>query len=234
MSNANIDVGIFGSLQSYPPIRNKNIKFHLPDTFSPDAAAIPQNLSIFQSFNLSMVNKNKAISRSITNSQLKLFFELMKKDLISLRSFNLILKHLIKEKLNIKNKTRRSLMQNIIGFDLFLRIVKEHQPTFCTYFTNHVAGMMHRYWRDLFPEDFNLEKKDIDNFHSKSILKGMEIADRDLTKLLKFSESNNYDLWVISSMGQDSIDRGEYIPELYLNDFKKFLSFLQLEQKILN
>ena len=29
-----IDIGIFGSLQSYPPITGANVKFYLPDTFS--------------------------------------------------------------------------------------------------------------------------------------------------------------------------------------------------------
>ena len=43
-----IDVGLFGSLQSYPPIKNKNYKFYLPDTFSPSPKAYPKPLSEFQ------------------------------------------------------------------------------------------------------------------------------------------------------------------------------------------
>ena len=224
-----INIGIFGSLQSYPPINGKNVSFYLPDTFSPDSKAKPDELSQFQSFNLSMVNKNKAISRAISPSQINLLYSLIKKRIVSINGLNSILIQLIKEKLNGKYKTRRSLIQNILGFDLFLKNVYEHKPTFCTYFTNHVAGMMHRYWRDLFPEDFSLKKNEVDSFHSKSILKSMDLADNDLKKLIKFSKSNNYDLWVISSMGQESIDRGQYIPELYLNDFNSFLSALNLK-----
>ena len=112
---------------------------------------------------------------------------------------------------------------------MFLKAIKHNPPSFATYFTNHLAGMMHRYWRDLFPEDFNLESKDIDPFHSNSILKAMHIADQDLNRLLKLSRKYGYDIWVLSSMGQQAIDRGEYRPELYLKDFQKFLVTLGLK-----
>ncbi len=228
LSKNGVDTGVFGSLQSYPPIENNFIKFYLPDTFAPDDKANLESLSLFQSFNLSMANENKAKSRKIKKSQFKLFIKLMKEGVISMNTFSYIFKHLVKEKVNSKYKSRRSLIQNIIGFELFFKTLQRHKPSFCTYFTNHVAGMMHRYWRDLFPNEFNLDNKQIDYFHSKSILKAMHIADKDLQKLLKFSKSNGYDLWVISSMGQESIDRGEYIPELYLKDFQTFLSKLNL------
>ena len=224
-----INIGIFGSLQSYPPILGKNVSFYLPDTFSPDSNAKPEELSQFQSFNLAMVNKNKAISRGISTSQINLLYPLIKKRIVSINGLNSIFLQLIKEKLNSKYKTRRALIQNVLGFDLFLKNLYKNKPTFCTYFTNHVAGMMHRYWRDLFPEDFNLKEHEVDPFHSKSILKSMHLANNDLKKLIKFSKSNNYDLWVISSMGQECIDRGEYIPELYLGDFNSFLSALNLK-----
>ena len=33
---------------------------------------------------------------------------------------------------------------------------------------------MHRYWKDLFPEDFKISKNKVDNFHKMSILKSDE------------------------------------------------------------
>ena len=47
-----LNVGVFGSLQSYPPIKSKNISFYLPDTFAPTDDAYPKILKNFQSFNL--------------------------------------------------------------------------------------------------------------------------------------------------------------------------------------
>ena len=39
----NKTIGIFGSLQSFPPIDNKKVKFYLPDTFSPSLKHILKN-----------------------------------------------------------------------------------------------------------------------------------------------------------------------------------------------
>ena len=39
----NLNVGIFGSLQSYPPKLNENYSFYLPDTFAPGPEAFHQN-----------------------------------------------------------------------------------------------------------------------------------------------------------------------------------------------
>ena len=88
--------------------------------------------------------------------------------------------------------------------------------------------MMHRYWKYVFPNDFPLSKNKIDKFHSKSILKAMQIADNDLKDLMKFSKRNGYNLLVVSSMGQKAIDRGEYIPELVLRDFESLMIGLEL------
>ena len=70
-----LSVGIFGSLQSYPPINDKNILFYLPDTFAPDSSAYPKELSIFQDFNLSLVGNNKAKAGGITIKDIKKLFK---------------------------------------------------------------------------------------------------------------------------------------------------------------
>ena len=43
---------------------------------------------------------------------------------------------------------------------------------------------MHRYWKYLFYEDFNLDKSLVDRFHAKSILKAMYLTNKNLNKLL--------------------------------------------------
>ena len=60
-----ISVGVYGSLQSYPPIKSKYIKYYLPDTFSPSYEAYPKELEDFQKFNLSICKDNKAVANSI-------------------------------------------------------------------------------------------------------------------------------------------------------------------------
>ena len=229
LSENNIDVGVFGSLQSFPPIKNENIKFYLPDTFSPAADAYPNDLKMFQEFNLNLTNRNKAISRGINYSQVLLFLKLLKNGIISRLSARKAIIQIFKERINPKQKARRSIIQNVFTFDIFLKFVNTYKPEFCTYFTNHVAGMMHKYWKDLFPEDFNLTIDQVDNFHSRSIIKALDLADNNLRQLISLSKKENYNIWVVSSMGQASIDRGEYFPELSIKNFLKFIEKLNLD-----
>ena len=228
LKEENFNIGVFGSLQSYPPIYDERVKFHLPDTFAPKSDAIPKDLKEFQDFNLKMANNNKAISRNISFRDVLSFLNLTKKGIISKRSALRAAFHIAKEKINANNKKRRSIIQNVLTFDLYLKFLKKTKPDFSTYFTNHLAGMMHRYWRDLFPEDFNMTKEEVNKFNQKSLIYAMHLADNNLKNLLNFSKNNDYDLWLISSMGQCAIDRGHYFPELVLRDLDKLLIKLGL------
>jgi len=224
-----LKVGVFGSLQSFPPIKHKNMQFYLPDTFAPNEEAFPEDLKEFQKFNLLMTNKNKAISRNIDLQSIRSFMRFLSKNKITLKSYLKISSHLLKENYEPKYKKRRSLLQPIIGFDLYFKLLKKYQPNFTTFFTNHVAGMMHRYWRDLFPEDFGLDLSDVDSFHKNSIFESMKIADKQIQCLKDFADKNNYSFCIASSMGQESIKRGKYIPELFINDFRLVSKALKID-----
>ena len=224
----NISTGIFGSLQSYPPIKNDLVAFYLPDTFSPEPDAIPKKLIEFQKFNLFLTGKNKAISRKINLKDYIKFFNLVIKGYFEFRTIFLLGKHIFMEIIHPINKSLRSLMQPILGFDIYFKLLKKEKPYYSSFFTNHVAGMMHRYWKYTFPEDFE-ENKNFDKFfHSKSIFKAMNIADYQIGKLFKFCNTNNYELWVISSMGQEAIKRDDYYPEIYVSSIKKIIKAIGL------
>lgn len=194
-----ISVGIYGSLQSYPPIKSKFVKFFLPDTFSPDSDAFPDQLEEFQRFNLAMCKDNKAISNPIKSVLYLEFLNLLAKNLISLKSCLRTIKHITSEVYSSKYKSRRSLLQPVLNFDLYISQLVKNRPKFTTYFTNHVAGMMHRYWIYLFNDKGN---KDI--FNKNSLIKSMDIADNQLKRLVQVSKSHNYNIIVTSSMGQKS------------------------------
>ena len=42
LAKKGITIGIFGSLQSYSPLEGENIKFYVPDTFSPEKKLFPK------------------------------------------------------------------------------------------------------------------------------------------------------------------------------------------------
>ena len=230
LTENNIDVGVFGSLQSFPPKLNKNYKFYLPDTFAPKPDAYPKELSYFQKLNLDLTNENKAISKGILKENIKDLIYLFFNGVVSKYSVLKVVAHMIKEKFNKNYKKRRSIIQNVLCFPIFYKYLNRDNPSFATYFTNHVAGMMHRYWRDLFPEDFSITSQYTDKFNSKSIFKAMDLADRNLKYLINLSHKKNYNLMIITSMGQASIDRGEYVDELIISHFEKFIIALGLNK----
>ena len=107
--------------------------------------------------------------------------------------------------------------------------LKKYKPNFSTFFTNHLAGMMHRYWFDYFPEDFYNHPRKRSHFKKTSILKALEIADSQIKTLIEFAKKNDYDVWIASSMGQDFIKREKYIKELFLKKPNKLLQSLELD-----
>lgn len=230
LSLNNFKVGVFGSLQSYPPSTNKNICFYLPDTFSPDNDAYPAELSKFQDFNLKLVNDNKAISRDIKKGYFLDALRLFLANMISLKTAKSTIVQIIKEKINSKHKSRRSILQGTYTFDLYLKYLKLNKPDFSTYFTNHVAGTMHRYWKYLFPEDFLLNKENLDSFHENTIIKAMDESDKHLKSLIDLVNNENYNLMIVTSMGQKAVTWDPYIPELVLVNFNNLIEVLNLDQ----
>ena len=228
LQNNNITTGVFGSLHSYiDKFSSKNISFRLPDTFAKDAKASHEGLRLFQEFNLQLTQQNKATQRSIGITQLKQLLILILKKELSIGPPLETIKHLIKEFFDSKYKPRRPLLQASFTFDIYKKYLVKYQPEFSTFFTNHLASMMHRYWKYLFPGD---QLVDISRFQSKSIIKAMDIADRQIADLLSIGKKYGYQLWIISSMGQEEISRGEYIPEICILDFNPILKILDLDE----
>ena len=221
-----ISIGIFGSLQSYPPFVHKNTKFYLPDTFSPSYISFPKDLEIFQRFNLHIVNRNKALTRKFSILDINNFLKLVISSNIKINSIFQIINHIILEIFFSRYKKRRSLMQGILSFDVYEKYLKKKLPDFSTFFTNHVAGMMHRYWKDTF-EIENINKESL--FNKYSIIKAMDIADNQIGRLLKISKKFNYEIMILSSMGQEAKDWGEYFPEFYIGNIRNLIKLLHLD-----
>ena len=83
-----------------------------------------------------------------------------------------------------------------------------------TFFTNHVASSMHRYWPATFPNDytdFSMSQKWQDTYKNE-IWHALGKADFHIKKLLDFIERNrDFTLIIASSMGQSSVNRAEKI-----------------------
>ena len=116
---------------------------------------------------------------------------------------------------------------------MYFKNLKKYKPEFTTYFTNHLAGMMHYYWLDIFPKDFQKAYRYPSFFNKRSVIKALDLADKQIGLLMRFAEDNSYQFWVASSMGQQAIER-EKNQNLYLRDFSKLIKILKLDSKKFN
>ena len=105
------------------------------------------------------------------------------------------------EKINPNYKKKRPFIQAIINFDFYSKLLEKNSPDFSTFFTNHVAATMHRYWKDAYeiPQEISHKK----NFKNKLIYESMQLVDHQLKELYKFSEKNNFDLAILDDGFQD-------------------------------
>ena len=232
LENSGISIGIFGSLQTYPPYISKNVNYFVPDTFSPNPSSFPKQLELFQKFNLALARRNKAYAGKITFQDFCNLFKIIKKGWISRKTLINVAIHLFKEIFDSRYKKRRSNIQTLFSFDVYKEFLIKDKPNYSTFFTNHIAANMHRYWLYTFPEDFEINYQDNpkDNkFNSLCILKAMDLADKQIGFLMDFQESRGGALWIISGLGQEAIKRKKLEYVLFLDNEKRFIEALKLD-----
>jgi hypothetical protein len=100
------------------------------------------------------------------------------------------------------------------------------RPDFATFFTNHVASSMHRYWAAAFPTDyseFEYTEKWVDTYRGE-IAWTMEKADELFGRLVRFADQNpEYQIWVTTSMGQAATEAKPVATQLYIADARRFM-----------
>jgi hypothetical protein len=145
-----------------------------------------------------------------------------------------IVNQLASEKKNSSRKGRRRVLQGVLAFDVFFKQLITKKPTFTTFFSNHVASSMHRYWAAAYPEDF--QKNDFDpewiKTYSDEINYAMKQADDMVGKLLSFVDKYpEYNLILATSMGQ-SANLGKSISkQIYVKNPEKFMNKLLLNSE---
>jgi hypothetical protein len=224
-------VGVFGSLHSSSrPPDVREYCFYLPDYFDDAAFAHPRELTAFQDLNLSMTRQSaRNVSRKIpARSALKF---IVQAPMLGLRlsTFADSAIHLARETFDSSLRIRRRAYQPLITMDLFVHQLRKTKPDFATFYTNHVAAAMHRYWGAAFPEDYGNDRLDGEwiQKYKTEILFAMDKCDVMLTQLGKFvDESPEYSLMVASSMGQGAISASKTYQFLTIVDPSRFMTSL--------
>tara|TARA_B000000532_G_scaffold241842_1_gene234852 strand:- start:993 stop:2363 length:1371 start_codon:yes stop_codon:yes gene_type:complete len=223
-------IGVFGSLQSWPPKDPGQKGFYLPDTFAHNADCYPKSLKKFQEFNLQQVSKNgKVINKnSIYNISgiitfLSLPFLSVKMSTIIKIIFQMLSEIFLKRRLAF-----RPTFQTLIAWDIFKGQYLKKQTYFSTFFTNHIANIMHRYWDHIFSEKFSNSI----NEHRQTMEHAMKVLDNILGDVMHFCKNNkNLSIYFISGMGQDKVYHPEHEGyEAKIKDIFTLCNFLGLDK----
>lgn len=215
-SEAGLKVGVYGSLGSYPPQQVDG--FYVPDTFSPDAATFPSELSPIQRLNLTYTRSIRLPGDEDGIAfKAKLGTKLLK---LGLRGTTCtkILRQLARERIFPDKRWQRVVLQPAANFDFFSRLYRKHRPDFASFHSNHVAHYQHTYWRAMQPEKFPQHTSENETrAYGGAIEFGYRAADELLSRAMGLCDENTV-LVVASSMGQKP----------FISDLKNGKSIAQL------
>jgi hypothetical protein len=235
MRDAGHSIGICGSMQSWPAIDPGPGGFYIPDTFAHDERCIPDYVSPLQAFNLGQVQRNgRVIDRRLPSpSALLTILSSMRRSGVRLSTIASIAASVAKERIDRRLIARRPIYQTLLFWDVFVRhFDPKNPPALSTFFTNHIAGVMHRYWRDVFPEDFPDHVADDANSQEPLMCFALGVLDRMLGKVMAWSSINPKLVVVFaSSMGQNAVHRDSYEGEqLLVSDLDRLMKSAGAEQ----
>jgi hypothetical protein len=204
-------IGICGSLQSWPPCDPGPGGFYIPDTFAHDDRCIPEYLSPLQAFNLDQVRSNaRVVSRALpaARERMRLLRSLHRSG-VRAKTLARIGVQLMKEQTDPEVRQRRPIYQTVLFWDVFRKHFKTARPpALSTFFTNHIAGVMHRYWSDVFPEDFAGRKPRSGKSQEPLMRFALGVLDEMLGDVLAWTRQNPALVVIFaSSMGQDAVHR---------------------------
>ena len=217
-------VGVFGSMHSasLSPEEYKKFSFYVPEAFATSPICNPRSIDNLQRLNLKM---SKASARVVKGSLPNL-----KISLLALTSY---LKHpfkfnglkatiikLLSEIFNPWKKIRRRSLQSEIFFDVYMDLLIKNKPDFSSFFTNHVASNMHRFWEAKYPSHYpkKISSQKWIKRYQNEIDNAMISTSYFINSLTKFVDENkDYQLWILSSMGQAAVE-----------DYKPFNSFWKI------
>lgn len=231
LARAGIRTGVCGSLHTYPlPDDLDGFTFFLPDTFAAGSECFPAQLSTFQEFNLQMARDSaRNVAKRIPwASSLRFLAAAPGLGLRPATALDIGMQ-LVSERLAPWKRVRRRTYQSILAFDVFLKSLETTRPDFSTFFTNHVASAMHRYWAATFPGDYE-QFEFTDDWVARyrhEIEFAMSKFDEFLARLVAFTARNpEYQLWVTTSMGQAATVALPLETQLYVSDLGRLMRAL--------
>jgi hypothetical protein len=227
-----LSVGVCGSMQSWPPVDPGPGGFYIPDTFAHDERCLPSYLEPLQRYNLSMVRKNGLVVRDAGPSADELWrlVPALARARLRPRTLALAAAQLVSERVDRARTARRPVFQTLLFWDVFRSLYRaEEPPALATFFTNHVAGVMHRYWDHVFPEDFP-ERSLPSRPHLATMDFALSVCDDLVADALGFARARP-DLVIAfaTSMGQAAVRRNHEGVAASVTDLGRLLGTFGVE-----
>lgn len=211
---SNLTVGIINSVHSskLPDdlFKNKKFRFYLPDCFGDKNITKPRKYKNFQFMNNSLVGESARITGILNIFKIvgKFTFNII----VSPRNFGLskfsifLIFKILYFAVKNRNKELLRMAQFPLMASIFLDLFKEYKPNYSSFFSNHIAGNMHRYWYAYDNTAFENKEKYSKNWINKN-KNAINISIDLLDDLLRFihnkNEFNDITICITSSMGQE-------------------------------
>jgi hypothetical protein len=233
LHDAGVSVGVCGTLHTYPaPDDLDSYAFYLPDAFASEPVAHPPELVDFQRFNLAMSRESaRNVDTRIAKRDALGVIRRSRRLGIRPRTYAALGRQLLAERRRPALSNRRRTYQSVLLFDIFARQLQRSQPQFSTFFTNHVASAMHRYWAAHRPEDYErlgLGQDWIEMFRDEVMWATGQAADMVERLADHVDGSPGSQLWIVSSMGQRATMAQALETQLYLTQPARFLEAMGL------
>ncbi len=235
LCNAGYKVGVFGSLHSSTlPTNIDRYSFYVPDPFSDHSKCKPELIQPIQEFQLALSRKSaRNVEKSFVKSLNPKFLIALAKNGVRGATVLQAINQLAQEKIVPTRICRRRVYQTILNFDIYMSLLQKESTHFSTFFSNHVASAMHRYWEAAFPEDYDAstQSQDWKQLYKDEIYYAMKITHHIIERLLQFAKMNpECEIWICSSMGQAPVQGYESISsQLFMTDAEKFLKALGVD-----
>jgi hypothetical protein len=233
LSDAGLNVGVFGSLHSSKIPKNvQDYSFYVPDFFDDQIFAHPEYIMPFQRFNLGMTrrsarNVDTNIPRELLIEFLRSLFQLG----ISGGTIAAIVRQILSERMEPRLRIRRRSLQTLIMGDIFVSLINKTRPDFATFYTNHVAAAMHRYWAASFPDDYENRSMTDEwiNQYNDEIFDSMRKLESVLGRVVQYCDKTKSTLLVATSMGQVAVPHQATRQFVTIKNVEKFMSVLGFE-----
>jgi hypothetical protein len=234
LRRASVQTGVFNSLHTFPmPSRVDGYCYFVPDPFATEAKTHPVELEPFQQFVLGAARRSaRNVERAVPWREATRLLSTIAKVGLRPQTMAALGSQLVAERVDQSRVVRRRTFQAVLAFDVFMRQLQDTRPQFTTFFTNHVASAMHRYWAATFPHDYDHFEYSPEwvSTYGGEIDFAMAWLDNMLGRLLAFIRSNgDYSLWLTSSMGQKATVALAQETQLYLVDVDAFMRRMGLK-----